>query len=173
MSIRLIVLRGFGNGVFNGDIANIVTRGYTIGAAVVPDADVGAGGGYYTDQREERYKKKKKRRRAIRKALKLAFEGDKPVKELIEAVAQKAPVKKTKKGPKIDVVAVAYREADDEIEAAQAFYADLQRQLDETERAMVMAQLERALFDIQERVILVQEQQLEDDAIAILLLTAY
>jgi len=33
MSIRLIVTRGFGNGTFNGDIANIVTRGYTIGTA--------------------------------------------------------------------------------------------------------------------------------------------
>lgn len=34
MSIRLVVTRGFGNGTFNGDIANVVTRGYTIGEFV-------------------------------------------------------------------------------------------------------------------------------------------
>ncbi len=34
MAIRTIVTRGYGNGTFNGTIALVVTRGYTIGAAV-------------------------------------------------------------------------------------------------------------------------------------------
>lgn len=35
MSIRLVVTRGYGNGTFNGTIKDVVTRGYTIGAAGV------------------------------------------------------------------------------------------------------------------------------------------
>lgn len=34
MAIRLVVSRGFGNGTYNGTIADVATRGYTIGAAV-------------------------------------------------------------------------------------------------------------------------------------------
>ncbi len=34
MAIRTVVTEGFGNGTFNGTIALVVTRGYTIGAAV-------------------------------------------------------------------------------------------------------------------------------------------
>lgn len=37
MTIKSIVTRGYGNGTFNGTIAEVVTRGYTIGeAAAVP-----------------------------------------------------------------------------------------------------------------------------------------
>lgn len=36
--IRLVVTRGFGNGTFAGTIADVVTRGYTIGAAPPPGA---------------------------------------------------------------------------------------------------------------------------------------
>ena len=33
MAIRTIITRGYGNGTFDGSIAEIVTRGYTIGEA--------------------------------------------------------------------------------------------------------------------------------------------
>lgn len=36
MAIRTIITRGYGNGTFNGTIGLVVTRGYTIGAAVIP-----------------------------------------------------------------------------------------------------------------------------------------
>ena len=36
MGIRDIVTRGFGNGTFNGTIALVVTRGYSIGEAPPP-----------------------------------------------------------------------------------------------------------------------------------------
>lgn len=32
MAIRTVVTAGYGNGTFNGTIADVVTRGYTIGA---------------------------------------------------------------------------------------------------------------------------------------------
>lgn len=35
MSIRLIVTRGYGNGTFSGTIKDVVTRGYTIGPALI------------------------------------------------------------------------------------------------------------------------------------------
>ena len=35
MAIRTVVTRGYGNGTFNGTIPLVVTRGYSIGAAVV------------------------------------------------------------------------------------------------------------------------------------------
>lgn len=35
MSISLVVTAGFGNGTLTGSIADVVTRGYSIGAAVV------------------------------------------------------------------------------------------------------------------------------------------
>ena len=31
MAIRTVVTRGYGNGVFNGTVANVVLRGYSIG----------------------------------------------------------------------------------------------------------------------------------------------
>ena len=34
MAIRTVVTRGYGNGTFNGTIPLVVTRGYTIGAAL-------------------------------------------------------------------------------------------------------------------------------------------
>ena len=34
MAIKTIVTRGYGNGTFDGSIAELVTRGYTIGEAV-------------------------------------------------------------------------------------------------------------------------------------------
>ena len=34
MAIKTIFTRGLGNGTFNGTIAEVVTRGYTIGAEV-------------------------------------------------------------------------------------------------------------------------------------------
>ena len=39
MAIATVVTRGYGNGTFSGTIALIITRGYTIGAAVVFDTD--------------------------------------------------------------------------------------------------------------------------------------
>ena len=36
MAIRTLVTRGFGNGTFNGAIALVVVRGYSIGSIVVP-----------------------------------------------------------------------------------------------------------------------------------------
>ena len=39
MSIALVVTAGFGNGTFNGTIADVVLRGYSIGEVVVtPDS---------------------------------------------------------------------------------------------------------------------------------------
>jgi hypothetical protein len=35
MSIALVVTAGFGNGTLTGSVANITTRGYTIGEAVI------------------------------------------------------------------------------------------------------------------------------------------
>ena len=34
MSIRLIVTRGYGNGIFNGSIKDVVLRGYEIGVTL-------------------------------------------------------------------------------------------------------------------------------------------
>lgn len=34
MSIKVVVTSGFGNGTFNGSIANLVTKGYTIGVVL-------------------------------------------------------------------------------------------------------------------------------------------
>lgn len=36
MAIRVVVTRGFGNGTFNGTIADVARRGYTSAAVVVP-----------------------------------------------------------------------------------------------------------------------------------------
>ncbi len=36
MAIKTVVTRGYGNGTFNGTIALVVTRGYSIGAAIPP-----------------------------------------------------------------------------------------------------------------------------------------
>ena len=36
MSIALIVTRGFGNGTLIGTIKDVVTRGYSIGSAIIP-----------------------------------------------------------------------------------------------------------------------------------------
>ena len=36
MAIRTVITRGYGNGTFNGTIPLVVTRGYAIGASVVP-----------------------------------------------------------------------------------------------------------------------------------------
>lgn len=38
MSIKLVVTRGFGNGTYRGTIADVVTRGYNVGAAVEVEA---------------------------------------------------------------------------------------------------------------------------------------
>ncbi len=35
MAIRTVVTRGYGNGTFNGTIPLVVTRGYTIGEAII------------------------------------------------------------------------------------------------------------------------------------------
>ena len=37
MAIRTVITRGFGNGTFNGTIALVATRGYSIGAVVIFD----------------------------------------------------------------------------------------------------------------------------------------
>lgn len=41
MSIALVVTRGFGNGTFSGTIADVVTRGYTIGDEVIVERNTG------------------------------------------------------------------------------------------------------------------------------------
>jgi len=38
MTINVVVTAGFGNGTFNGTIAELVTRGYTIGEVVIVPA---------------------------------------------------------------------------------------------------------------------------------------
>lgn len=40
MAIRSVVTRGYGNGTFAGSIAEVVTRGYTIGASVSTLRDI-------------------------------------------------------------------------------------------------------------------------------------
>ncbi len=40
MAIRTVVTRGYGNGTFNGTIASVVTRGYTISVVVTPAVQV-------------------------------------------------------------------------------------------------------------------------------------
>ncbi len=42
MSIGLIVTRGYGNGTLTGDIAHVVTRGYTVAESIWSDAGVNA-----------------------------------------------------------------------------------------------------------------------------------
>lgn len=37
MAIRTLVTRGFGNGTFNGTVADVVRRGYIAGVVVVPN----------------------------------------------------------------------------------------------------------------------------------------
>lgn len=51
MAIRTVITRGFGNGTFNGTIALVVTRGYTIGAAVVAFNDAFAFTVYFDQAR--------------------------------------------------------------------------------------------------------------------------
>ncbi len=55
MAIRLVVTRGYGNGTFNGTIPFVVTRGYTIGAAIIREDE---GGGTRSERANRKLSRK-------------------------------------------------------------------------------------------------------------------
>ena len=68
MSIALVVTRGYGNGTYNGSIADVSTRGYTIGAEVTPTAEPEPEvftGGFFFQFEQELLKSEEKKRQEL------------------------------------------------------------------------------------------------------------
>lgn len=141
MSIALIVTRGFGNGTFSGSIADVVTRGYTIGAVSIPQSTAAGGGGAMGGARFT-LEDNRDRREQIEEIYAKLMAGPEEIREEAREIVKpfiRAKKKGTKQARKPEIKRVNWQSLLEQItiiERLLALYGDMLREQRENEQAM-------------------------------------